>query len=100
MRLLGYEWSKLARLPALWGFLALCLAFNCLLIGSGDRWRREWNETAAMTGGLGQRVDTHFLDGLRQQPQSEYQDHLLSAAEGVSNTYANYDLKALSSFFK
>ena len=99
MRLLGDEWSKLARLPALWGFLALCLAFNCLLIGSGDRWRREWNETAAMTGGLGQRVDTHFLDGLRQQPQSEYQDHLLSAAEGVSNTYANYDLKALSSFY-
>lgn len=99
MRLLGYEWSKLARLPALWGFLALCLAFNCLLIGSGDRWRWEWNETAAMTGGLGQRVDTHFLDGLRQQPQSEYQDYLLSAAEGMSNTYADYDLKALSSFY-
>ena len=58
MRLLRYEWSKLVRLPALWGVLVLCLAFNCLLIGSGDRWRWEWNETASMTGGLGQRVDT------------------------------------------
>ena len=36
MRLLRYEWSKLARLPALWGVLALCLVFNCLLIGSGS----------------------------------------------------------------
>ena len=41
MRLLGYEWRKLAQLPALWGVLVLCLVFNCLLIGSGDRWRRD-----------------------------------------------------------
>ena len=99
MRLLRYEWSKLARLPALWGVLVLCLAFNCLLIGSGDHWRREWNETVAMTGGLGQRVDTGFLDGLRQQPQSEYRDYLLSAAEGMTDVYADYDLKSLSDFY-
>ena len=79
MRLVRYEWSKLARLPAFWGVLILCLAFNCLLIGSGVRWRWEWNEAASMTSGLGQRVDTVFLDGLRQQPLSEYRDHLLSA---------------------
>ena len=99
MRLLWYEWSKLARLPALWGVLVLCLAFNCLLIGSGDRWRWEWNEAASMTGGLGQRVDTDFLDGLRQQPQSEYRDYLLSAAEGMTDIYADYDLKSLSYFY-
>lgn len=99
MRLLRYEWSKLARLPALWGVLALCLVFNCLLIGSGDRWRWEWNETAAMTGGLGQRVDSGFLDGLRLRPQSEYRDYLLSAAEGMTDIYADYDLKSLSGFY-
>ena len=99
MRLLRYEWSKLARLPALWGVLALCLVFNCLLIGSGGRWRWEWNEAAAMTGRLGQRVDTGFLDGLRQQPQSEYRDYLLSAAEGMTDIYADYDLKSLSGFY-
>ena len=74
MRLLRYEWSKLARLPALWGVLSLGLAFNCLLIGSGDRWRWEWNEVASMTGGLGQQVDTDFLDGLGRRPQSDYRD--------------------------
>ena len=99
MRLLRYEWSKLARLPALWGVLVLCLAFNCLLIGSGDRWRWEWNETASMTGGLGQRVDTDFLDRLGRRPQSDYRDYLLSAAEGMTDVYADYDLKSLSNFY-
>ena len=99
MRLLRYEWSKLARLPALWGVLALCLVFNCLLIGSGDRWRWEWNEAAAITSGLDQRVDTDFLDGLGQRPQSEYRDYLLSAAESMTDIYADYDLKSLSGFY-
>ena len=99
MRMLRYEWSKLVRLPALWGVLVLCLAFNCLLIGSGDRWRWEWNETASMTGGLGQRVDTDFLDRLGRRPQSDYRDYLLSAAEGMTDVYADYDLKSLSNFY-
>lgn len=99
MRLLRYEWSKLARLPALWGVLSLGLAFNCLLIGSGDRWRWEWNEVASMTGGLGQQVDTDFLDGLGRRPQSDYRDYLLSAAEGMTDIYADYDLKSLSDFY-
>ena len=81
MRLLRYEWSKLVRLPAFWGVLVLCLAFNCLLIGSGNHLRREWNEAASLTGGLDQRVDTGFLSGLRQQTQSEYRDYLLYSAE-------------------
>ena len=99
MRLLRYEWSKLARLPAFWGVLVLCLVFNCLLIGSGDRWRWEWNEAASMTKGLGQRVDIHFLDGLRQQPQSDYQDYLLSAAEGMTDIYRDYDLQPLTDYY-
>ena len=99
MRLLGYEWRKLVQLPALWGVLALCLAFNCLLISSGDRWRWEWNETAAMTAGLGQRVDTDFLDGLRQQPWSECRDCLLSAGEGMTDIYADYDLQPLADYY-
>ncbi|NBI68266.1 hypothetical protein D1646_15955 [Pseudoflavonifractor sp. 60] len=99
MRLLSCEWSKLVRLPALWGCLALCLVFNCLLIGSGDRWRWEWNETAAMTSGWGPRVDSGFLDGLRQQPQSDYKDYLLSAAEGMTDIYADYDLRPLVDYY-
>ncbi|MDE6455473.1 MAG: hypothetical protein K2L38_06145 [Dysosmobacter sp.] len=99
MRLLRYEWDKLARLPALWGFLALCLAFNCLLIGSGDRWRWEWNEAATMTDRLGQRVDAGFLDELRQRPQSEYRDYLLSTGESMTDIYADYDLRPLVDYY-
>ena len=99
MRLLRYEWSKLARLPVLWGVLVLCLAFNCLLIGGGDRWRWEWNEASSMTKELGQRVDSGFLDGLRLRPQSEYRDYLLSATEDMTDIYADYDLKSLSGFY-
>ena len=99
MRLLGYEWGKLARLPALWGFLTLCLAFNCLLIGSGDRWRREWNAAGALTGELGRRGDRGFLDGLHQQPRTQYRDYLLSAAEGMTDIYEDYDLTLLSNFY-
>ena len=32
MTLVAWEWRKLVRLPALWGFLVLCLAFNGLLL--------------------------------------------------------------------
>ncbi|MCI8437864.1 MAG: hypothetical protein HFF40_07055 [Lawsonibacter sp.] len=99
MRLLWYEWSKLARLPVLWGVLVLCLVFNCLLIGSGDHWRWEWNEAASLTKELGQRVDSGFLDGLRLRPQSEYWDYLLSATEDMTDIYADYDLKSLSGFY-
>lgn len=99
MRLLKYEWSKLARLPALWGFLALCLAFNCLLMGNGNRWRWEWNEASAVTSELGQRVDAGFLDGLKQHPQSEYRDYLLSTAEGMTDLYADYDLQPLVDYY-
>ena len=34
MNLAVYEWRKLFRLPALWVFLALYLAFNGLLIAT------------------------------------------------------------------
>ena len=34
MNLAVYEWRKLFRLPALWAFLALCLAFNGPLIAT------------------------------------------------------------------
>ena len=48
MNLAVYEWRKLFRLPALWSFLALCLAFNGLLIASLSPYDRAFfNETSA-----------------------------------------------------
>lgn len=99
MRLLGYEWGKLARLPALWGFLGLCLAFNCLLIGSGDRWRRAWNEAGVLAAELGQRVDGAFLEGLENLPRTEYGDAVLAAAREMTDIFESYDTGKLAGLY-
>ena len=65
MNLAVYEWRKLFRLPALWAFLALCLAFNGLLIATLSPYDRAFfNETSQTAKALGQRVDEHFLAGI------------------------------------
>ena len=65
MNLAVYEWRKLFRLPALWAFLALCLAFNGLLIATLSPYDRAFfNETSQTAKALGQRVDEDFLAGL------------------------------------
>ena len=57
MNLAVYEWRKLFRLPALWAFLALCLAFNGLLIATLSPYDRAFfNETSQTAKALGQRV--------------------------------------------
>ena len=99
MTLLGYEWGKLFRMPALWGFLAVSLAFNCLLVGTGDRWRWEWNEASDIAGELGQRVDGGFLEGLEQRPPSDYRDGLIGITGEMSDIYRDYDLQRLSDFY-
>ena len=54
MNLAVYEWQKLFRLPALWAFLALCLAFNALLIAGLSPYDRAFfNETSPNGKGLG-----------------------------------------------
>ena len=56
MNLAVYEWRKLFRLPALWAFLALCLAFNGLLIATLSPYDRAFfNETSQTAKALGQR---------------------------------------------
>ncbi len=71
MKLVGWEWRKLLALPALWGFLALCLAFNGLLMANapGDRQTFEISATARA---LGQRVD--FRRALAQRPATSVQE--------------------------
>ena len=69
MNLAVYEWRKLFRLPALWAFLALCLAFNGLLIATLSPYDRAFfNETSQTAKALGQRVDEDFLAGLDAIP--------------------------------
>ncbi len=71
MTLAVYEWRKLFRLPALWGFLALCLVFNWYLIGSKAYTSELFNQVNAVVEDLGQRADGAFQAGLAARPESE-----------------------------
>ena len=84
MNLAVYEWRKLFRLPALWTFLALCLAFNALLIAGLSPYDRTFfNETSQTAKALGQRVDEDFLAGLDAMPATENRDLLLQSVTGM-----------------
>lgn len=100
MTLFIYEWRKLFRLPALWGFVLLCLILNWYLIGS-DSYRREpFNQVSAVTAQLGQRVDGAFQEKLAAQSPDELRDALAQTAAGMENIYEDYDLAGLSRFYQ
>lgn len=99
MTLLAYEWRKLARLPALWGFLVLCLTFNGLLLWEEDSLRQPFNEAGAIAKELGQRVDVAFLEGLEDLPRTEYGDLVLAAARDMTDIFEGYDTQDLAGLY-
>ena len=100
MRLVVYEWRKLLRLPALWVFLGLCLAFNGLLMGTLSPYDRAFfNDTSADAAALGQRVDGDFLEGLSALPETENRTLLLQSVTGLEDIFETYDTGVLSDFY-
>ena len=100
MRLAVYEWRKLLRLPALWVFLGLSLAFNALLIGTLSPYDRVFfNDTSADAAVLGQRVDDAFLEGLSALPETENRTLLLQSVSGLEDIFETYDTSILSDFY-
>mgnify|MGYP005769796449 CR=1 FL=1 len=100
MRLMAYEWRKLLRLPALWAFLGLCLAFNGLLIGSLSPYDRVFfNDTSADAALLGQRADEDFLAGLDALPATEHRELLRRSVTGLEDIFETYDTGELSDFY-
>lgn len=100
MRIMAYEWRKLFRLPAMWAFLALCLAFNGLLIGALSPYDRAlFNETSTAAEALGHRVDEHFLTGLSALPETENRSLLLQSADGMEDIFETYDTGVLADFY-
>jgi len=100
MKLAIYEWRKLAALPALWVFLALCLAFNGLLMAGHLPGRELFQAAGQVTEQLGQRVDRDFLAGLEDLPQTPYKRTLQDTAAGMENIYASFDLDELTAFYQ
>ena len=100
MSLVVCEWRKLFRLPALWAFLALCLAFNGLLITSLSPYDRAFfNETSQTAKALGQRVDENFLAGLDAMPATENRDLLRQSVTGIEDIFETYDTGELADFY-
>ena len=100
MNLAVYEWRKLFRLPALWAFLALCLAFNGLLIATLSPYDRAFfNETSQTAKALGQRADEDFLAGLDAIPATENRDLLRQSVTGMEDIFETYDTGELSDFY-
>ena len=94
------EWRKLFRLPALWVFLALYLAFNGLLIATLSPYDRAFfNETSQTAKALGQRVDEDFLAGLDAMPATENRDLLLESVTGMEDIFETYDTGELADFY-
>lgn len=100
MRLLCHEWRKLLRLPVLWGFLALCLAFNGLLLYQADGLRGWFNQGSALASTLGQRMDGAFVQALEQRPPSEYGSAVLDAARTGENIFETFQLDKLCAYYQ
>lgn len=100
MKGLAWEGRKLLALPALWVFLALCLAFNGLLMGTNLSGRALLQEASSAAQTLGQRVDDTFRAGLAQRPATQERAILEEATQDLENIYAGYDLTSLSTFYQ
>lgn len=105
MSLLRYEWRKLAGMPALWAFLALCLLFNGFLL-LASRWTcLAFNEGGAIAARLGQRVDEDFVEGFARLPRTEDPDEreereaLLAALRMLEDPLARYDGRSLRQLY-
>ncbi len=100
MTLLGYELKKLLRLPALWVFLALCLALNITLIISSDYGMPFFNETSQITRRFGQRYNADYINALNELPQSENRDILMESLGSFEDSFDSYDTAALSRHYE
>ncbi len=91
MTLLKYEWRKLAGTPALWVFLALCVAFNGFLLLAAKWTCRQFNEGSAAAARLGQRVGEACVEGFAQVSWTEGKEELLEFLRQMDNTLEHYD---------
>lgn len=100
MTLLKYEWRKLARMHALWVFLALCLAFNIFYVSAAGYDRGYVNEASRTASLLGQRVDNVFLERFSGMERTEYQDAILAGCQELDNVFASYDTAELTRLYR
>lgn len=100
MGLIIEEWKKLFRLPALWGFILLCLAFNALLIFTNTFGSDFLNDTSKDAAALGRHIDQTFIDTLTKMPQTDNRDLLAASVSELDNLFEYYDVNSLSQYYE
>ena len=101
MRLAVCEWQKLFRLPALWVFLGLCLAFNGLLLAEPSPYDRAFfNETSSDAVALGQRADDSFRARLAALPYTENREILRQSLMRTEDIFETYSTEELAAFYQ
>ncbi|KAB8295599.1 hypothetical protein [Bifidobacterium avesanii] len=99
----AWELRNVVRLPALWGFLALCLLLNSwMIVGTGISagWRDDLAYAARTAANAGTTVDERFVAALAAQPASDERDALLRYVQsGFGPGYEGYDAIAAGDWY-
>lgn len=83
MRIFLWELKKALSTSVIWGFLAVCLLFNVILVISNTYNRNYIQYISGAVAQYGQKVDDEFIEKLKDAPASDERDRLLMSL-GVS----------------
>ncbi len=87
MRLFGWELRKIFQTPMIIVFLAVCLAFNVILIFTNTYDRDYIQFISGTVSRYGDTADEKFVLAVENQPDSEERDRLLSASSSVQKDF-------------
>jgi hypothetical protein len=95
MRLVRIEIKKIITSLSIWGFIALCLAFNALLIFSNvtDSYA---GYVAGISETAGVRLGEEFNQKLTAFAQNEYREQLINETSGLGNVFIGYNAEEIA----
>lgn len=103
MLIYRYELKKLLKSAAVWGFIAVCLLFNIIIISnnSGSAYADFVNTVAEDTGYI---LDQSFYEKLSQVTVSDkkakyYLEQLEYETDGVTDVFEGYEVKDIADIY-
>lgn len=102
MLIYRYELKKLLKSAAVWGFIAVCLLFNIIIISnSGNAYADFVSTVAEDTGYI---LDQSFYEKLSQVTASDkkakyYLEQLKNETDGVTDVFEGYEVKDIADIY-
>jgi hypothetical protein len=102
MLIYRYELKKLLKSAAVWGFIAVCLLFNIIIISnSGNAYADFVSTVAEDTGYI---LDQSFYEKLSQVTASDkkakyYLEQLKYETDGVTDVFEGYEVKDIADIY-